>query len=244
MGCTHSHPSELAENALQPPNDHTTMSNILLSNLDLLQEVASFLSLEELHKNRLVCLAFQYICDRDNRWIPIIAPPHLAHQVLDLANKEHYKELRRCYFLFLQWSKVWANIYEFGDWQQLWRKQSHLDGFFSLSPWNTAAGSYPTPWLHRMVYEQMCPTELNSAARAQTHGFNPFDASLFFHQRVRSFVDMFRVFISTPIKPAGIPKEKLRRVVIQPVNFRTFSGAKHPKFAGSQERNYGWIEGH
>jgi hypothetical protein len=187
--------------------------------VDILHRILSFLSLEELgRETRLVSTAFRDKSDTDPRWIPVIAPPSLAHEVLDI--QKHGRELRYLYFQFLRFRKWWEAMDESNP-SLLLTRRSHLDGFFSLAPWGRPSNctedvSYLTPWLHRMVYDQPCPTESKNAAPPPR--LDPNHTSVFFQQRVR--LESCRLFTSTPIDPKLIGEEFLRRVVLQPVNFR------------------------
>ena len=227
----------------------------LMDNSDIFLRVTSYLSLRELHKDRVVAVAFRDACDEDPRWLPVIAPPSLAHEVLDLTNKDHNKQLRRLYFQYWEWLRTWNDAEDERDEDFLLARKSHLDGFFSLAPWVgrsknvvytrtspyyredpiVSIVSYPTPWLHRMVYEQLCPTEISPSMRGQLRPLNPSDPSRFFQQRVRYEEDVFRTFTSSPIDPYRVPQEQFRRVLLQPVNLRNLDGKKHPKLPDHRE---------
>ena len=202
-----------------------------------------FLSLDELLDSvRPVCPFMEEACDNDPRWLPIIAPPSLSHEVLSLGR--HGTELRGLYLAYKQWRKRWHELRLCGS--------SARDGFFSLAPWrhepdglSSSYAMYPTPWLHRMVYQQSCPsttTDIDGGValsarptkrprhpQAGTVSFNIASAkkdqqqSTFFRQRNRSSTIQWRIFSSDPIEPIlpfyAMPRTT-RGIIIQPVNFR------------------------
>mmetsp|Transcript_32377 Transcript_32377/g.78978 ORF Transcript_32377/g.78978 Transcript_32377/m.78978 type:complete len:202 (+) Transcript_32377:480-1085(+) len=128
----------------------------------VLLQIASFFGLKEVLCNvRWISKTMQRICDGDERWLPVIAPPTLAHKVLKL--EEDGAVLRRLYKEYSKWFKFWCEkkkkmkTLHLGYFIDLRSKISDLDGFFSLSPWEYPGTTYPTPWLHRMVYDSRCP---------------------------------------------------------------------------------------
>ena len=209
----------------------------------LLSLISSFFDLEELFKYRRICKKMQRVCNNDSRWLPVIAPPTLSHKVLTV--KEDGKELRRLYKEYCQWVDWWEDTElqiskaktkkEIDTLERKFRsKVSDLDGFFSLSPWENSTTTYPTPWLHRMVYNRRCPTDDISSAstppfrprqrmvlrRRTTESRDP--PSLFFQQRRRTRSPYHRTFYTEPIPLPGDDRyqfDRIRRVVIQPVNF-------------------------
>ena len=200
--------------------------------------IISFFDLNELLLTvQWICKRMQRVCNDDSRWLPVIAPPTLSNKVLNV--KEDGKELRRLYKQYCRWMGWWRDTEDQidDDDKQLLKlrsKVSNLDGYFSLSPWENSKTTYPTPWLHRMVYNRRCPTE--DVSLASTPPFHPRPRmvlrrrttgsrdppSLFFQQRRRKQSRDHRVFYTEPIPPPGDNQykfEKIRRVVIQPVNF-------------------------
>ena len=199
--------------------------------------VHSYLTLEELHEFvRPTCRQMRDVVDADRRWMPIIAPPRLSKQVLRLDLHGEY--LRRLYFQQKRWFDDWEDKAFGPDEDLLRQRQSALDGFFSLSPWlhqqHCDLPSYPTPWLHRMVYGDECPTLLAMTGvtgspcppkkkKQRRDSSNPDERlSTFFQRRVRPEEDTFRTFITDPIDSVyfRIIDPCRPKIIIQPVNFR------------------------
>ncbi|KAL7488194.1 hypothetical protein ACHAW6_013782 [Cyclotella cf. meneghiniana] len=217
-------------------------------------EILSFLSCQESFCTiRPVSVMFREACMTDPRWLPVIAPPTLANEILELPR--HWKDLCILYFKNLKWHTKWSDDYRvwtdaFEEWdddsrmrakRRLRSRRSNLDGFFSLAPWKhsspaqSTAMSYPAPWLHTLVYGSPCPTKLRrSTLRMKSPNFS---RSLFFQQRVRSDKKtQFRTFVSIPIHPHKICLDKIQRVILQPVNFRRHNdGMKHDRLPDHNE---------
>ena len=206
---------------------------------EVLHHIFSFLPDENLLDDVVaVSHLVRNVCDVNPRWLPTIAPPVLADEVLDI--RTHGKELRLHYTRYLNW---YENFEDGGD-DTDDDRQSPLDGFFSLAPWKRVQGGseYPTPWLHRMVYGKPCPTTLTSkdsrrkkpetrtyfyrAANKYTRSRRR-EKSLFFQQRKRLSQDQFRDFETEPICPEHYENETTRRMVIQPVNIRYADGSRN-----------------
>jgi hypothetical protein len=209
--------------------------------VDVLQKMASFLTLEEIHKSiRPICSSLKQVCDNHPKWIPIIAPPSLANSILSL--RLHGKHFRYLYIRhYIRWYDQWRGFRDVSDAKVLRRCGSEWDGYFSLAPWrktNTPSSSYPTPWLHQMVYRKPCPTTAmlfspRKKPRLNTKTTNnirtPSKKSSFFQQRHRAENSRFRTFYTMCIEPDewridskgdSLPKH----VIIQPINFRTENG--------------------
>lgn len=125
----------------------------VLSQHGLLPCVLSFLDLWEITGSiREVNCSWKEACDADSRWLPVIAPPSLARERLQLDR--HGLQLRRLYAQYWKWWDLWDNLED----EDRRDRSSALDGFFSLAPWRRS--SYPTPLLHRMVYRQQCPSQV------------------------------------------------------------------------------------
>jgi len=204
---------------------------------EVFHHIFSFLPDEDLLDDVVsVSHLLRNVCDVNPRWLPIIAPPVLANEVLDI--RTHGKELRLHYTRYLNWYEN----FEDGGYDTDDERQSPLDGFFSLAPWKRVQGDseYPAPWLHRMVYGKPCPTTLSSKAfrrkkpetrtyfyRAANTRSRRREKSLFFQQRKRLSQDRFRDFETEPICPEDYEKETTRRMVIQPVNIRYADGSRN-----------------
>ena len=249
----------------------TTTEEILLKELkdDVFHLIFSFVPVKQLLGSVVnVCHVFRDACDSDPRFLPLIAPPALADQVLDVAI--HGKDLRLHYRRYLNWLKVehknedpdWSDEDdededededEEEDWSEDDEESSErsqvkrgredrdtpLDGFFSLAPWTRVTGLAvkPTPWLHRMAYEKNCPSEIARTKKTKPIATNYYkgitrssrrlrNTSLFFRQRERGPTqDVFRHFSTSPIYPEdGSNKNSIKKVIVQPVNFRDLDG--------------------
>lgn len=76
--------------------DHSITSCTVLDTLPL---VLSFLPLKDLLcQIRPLSHRFRDLCDTDGRWLPVIPPPSLAHEVLDL--EQHGPALRQYFVEF------------------------------------------------------------------------------------------------------------------------------------------------
>lgn len=208
--------------------------------------IFSFLPDEELFDNVVaVSHLFRNVCDVNPRWLPAIAPPLLAEEVLDI--KTHGKELRLHYTRYLNWYEKFGNVNKRNK-----NIPSPLDGVFSLAPWKRVHGQnsvYPTPWLHRMVYGKPCPTTHSSKAsrkkipKIRTYRTARYsrrhEKSLFFHQRERSSKDPDRDIIekTKPICPENYKKETIRQMVIQPVNIRYADGSRNDDLPDHDEKD-------
>jgi hypothetical protein len=115
---------------------------------ELIPKVTSFLSLDNVHGIRGVCRLFRTVCDNDQRWLPIIAPPHLQDAALTV--QEHGRALRKEYFSWKAWYMRTARL----PCDVKAGLDLEGDGWCSLAPWRHPRGipSYPNPLLHRMVY--------------------------------------------------------------------------------------------
>ena len=239
--------------------------------------ILSFLVLEDLVKTtRRISKTFQKVSDEDERWIPVIAPPNLAHVKLDI--KKHGQILRRVYCQYLKFHLEMKNnkylqskdsnhkipevtVIDRADGYAFYcgakilvDNNTNLHAFFSLAPWfrrtdllkhNTCQlTKYPTPWLHKMVYDQPCPTTIAENDKSSLRSLNP-DKKNFFFQGKSSHRPWF-IIPSCPIDPSIeysniLPTHPtIKRVVIQPLNLRKLGSGE--RFSPVNDLNMEFIQ--
>ena len=179
----------------------------------------------------------------DPQWLPVVAPPALAHTTLSLH--EHGALLIRLFVRYLHWRRRWLRLeYEDND-DELLKQNTALDGFFALSPWlrlegERAEGAWvPVTWLQRMVYgeapaaPEVIVNEHGVFGARRSRRLQPRTPdekmSKFYQQRERDDDDAFRTFYSVPVT-ANWRRERppARKIVLQPLSVRRPDGSAHP----------------
>ena len=188
---------------------------------DLLRHVLRFCDLKQLNRlcpcsNRLL-----QIIRNDSRWLPIIAPPALAHQKLTMA--EHGDQMRLMFAQYLRWIFNWNSC----EPDELRAMGTALDGYFALAPWHRIEPISevwaPLPWLQRIVHGPEPPPRpalamLGGRRRSSRLAERTPDdePSSFFQQRERDDEDAFRDFFSFPVQPPPRPAfTSAKRCIVQ-----------------------------
>ena len=201
--------------------------------VELIDLILSVLPLDKLLRTRQVC---QILHSRvQQRFLPVIAPPELAAEVLSMDM--HGKELVSLFAAYQSWLQRWRRIYfqahpgfekrVASKLRELRAQNSALDGYFSLAPWWRAFGEIvahpwqPEAWLQEAVYPRAPTSTADGTAAGSTRTpelSTHHELSAFYQRRERLEEDAFRIFYSTPAEAFPTTKPRTNTIILAPLD--------------------------